>query len=209
VKITQELLTDSAFNMAQFVGDKVGERISRVSNQKFTTGPGTNTPYGIVTELAAGSSGSEYVTTTNTDSITPSDVDKLVHAVDPAYREPGVAFMMHDDVYKSLKGEQEDSKTLNVWAGDEWTHVEDGVPHLGPYPVAINQDMSSTVTSGDNTILFGQLGKYIIREVNEMRLKVLEERYAENDEIAYIAFMRNDGHLLDAGTHPVVLLQQS
>lgn len=209
VKLSSELLTDSAFNMAQFVGGKIGERIGRISNAKFTTGSGTNVPYGIVTELAAGSSGSEYITSDSSTSITPGDIDDLVHSVDPAYRNMGCSFMMNDAVYKTLKSEQEDSKTIKLWAGNQWTHTENGVPYLGPYPVIINQDMSSSVTSGDNTILFGQLSKYMIREVNTMRIRVLEERYAENDEVAYIAFMRNDGHLLDAGTHPVVLLQQS
>lgn len=208
VKLTNELLTDSAFNMARFVGNKVGERIGRISNEKFTNGSGTDLPYGIVTELAAGSSGSEYITTSSSTDVAPEDILDLIHAVDPAYRTAGTAFMMHDDILASLRKQQEDSKTLGVW-GTNWLDERDGTWYLVGYPVCINQDMDNTITSGDNTVLFGQLGKYIIREVNSMRLRVLEERYAEFDEVAYIAFMRNDGHLLDAGTHPVVLLQQS
>ena len=63
------------------------------------------------------------------------------------------------------------------------------------------------MASGKKTILTGALDKYKIREVGTMRLRRLEERYAELDQIAYIGFMEWDGNMLDAGTHPIKFLQ--
>jgi hypothetical protein len=38
------------------------------------------------------------------------------------------------------------------------------------------------------------------------RLRRLDERYAEKDQTGFIAFVREDGNLLDAGTDPVKAL---
>ena len=77
------------------------------------------------------------------------------------------------------------------------------------YPVTINQSMQSSVATATKTILFGQLRKYKIRDAGEVRLIRLDERYAELDQVAFVAFMRSDGNLLDAGVAPVKHLLQA
>jgi hypothetical protein len=52
------------------------------------------------------------------------------------------------------------------------------------------------------------LSKYYIRRVNEVRIYRLEERYRDNDQDGFVAFVREDGNLMDAGTAPVKYLQQ-
>ena len=47
------------------------------------------------------------------------------------------------------------------------------------------------------------------RDVADIRLRRLEERYADVDQVGFVAFMRGDGVLLDAGTHPVKYIKQS
>jgi hypothetical protein len=39
--------------------------------------------------------------------------------------------------------------------------------------------------------------------VRDITLLRLDERFAEFLQVAFLAFMRTDGDLLDAGTHPV------
>src|SRR5690606_9269747 len=92
----------------------------------------------------------------------------------------------------------------------------DGAPAtiLG-HPYTINQDMASLVgaeTSADDNkkiVLFGDIQKYIIRQVRNMRIVRLNERYGELDQTAFVVFFRVDGDLLDAGTHPVKFLRVS
>ena len=43
--------------------------------------------------------------------------------------------------------------------------------------------------------------------MNSIRLKKLEERYADADQVAFIAFERSDSKVLDAGTGPIKYLQ--
>ena len=48
-----------------------------------------------------------------------------------------------------------------------------------------------------------------VRDVQDVLLLRLEERYAEYLQVGFIAFARMDGKLVDAGTHPIKYYQNS
>jgi HK97 family phage major capsid protein len=79
---------------------------------------------------------------------------------------------------------------------------------LNNRPYTINQDMQATIATGTTTIVFGQMSQYKVRQVNSIRLYRLVERYRENDQDAFLAFIEADGNLLDAGDHPVKCMVQ-
>jgi HK97 family phage major capsid protein len=59
------------------------------------------------------------------------------------------------------------------------------------------------------TIAFGDFNNYFIRCVVGTQVKRLTERYADFNQVGFLAFQRWDGQLVDAGTHPIRYLQQS
>lgn len=198
IKVPVVLLQDSAFNLANYLADKLGERIGRIQNTKFTTGLGNATVKGL---MAASTSGK---TSASSTAIKADEIIDLIHSVDAAYRV-GARFMMHDNIVLAIR-KLKDGEGRYIWQD---ANIGGGIPtSLLGYPVTINQDMDSTVESTKKTIVFGQLSKYVIREIPAIRLRRLVERYAENDQEAFIAFARADGNLLDAGTHPVKHLTQ-
>lgn len=69
----------------------------------------------------------------------------------------------------------------------------------------VNQQMPAP-TTGLKAVLYGLLSKYVIRDVRDITLVRLDERYAELGIVAFLAFGRYDGDLLDAGTNPVKYL---
>ena len=72
----------------------------------------------------------------------------------------------------------------------------------------VNNDVTdSSSVAGDLPVLFGDLSKYLIRDVADIRVKRLVERYGEEDLEAFVVFHRADGALIDAGTGPVKALQ--
>ena len=76
-------------------------------------------------------------------------------------------------------------------------------------PYIINQDMADIAASA-TSVIYGDLSKYIIREVQSVRLHRLVERYRiDFDADAFVAFMSMDGKLRDAGTNPVKRLVQA
>lgn len=205
VKVSAELLQDSAFDLASVLGRLLGERIGRITNNHFTTGTGSGQPNGIVTASSAGAT----LATGQTTSFNATDgVDKLIaliHSVDPAYREgPGVGIMMHDTTLSALR-KIKDSQNRLLFNSE----LQNGVPDriLG-YPLVINQSMAVPAANA-KTIVFGDLSKYKIRDVAGFRLRRLVERYAEADQEAFVAFSRHDGDLLDSGTDPVKHLAMS
>jgi len=88
-------------------------------------------------------------------------------------------------------------------------HGLGGPDTLYGYPTTINNDMQATVATATKTMIFGQLSAYKVRQVSGIRLVRLVERYADTDQVAFIAFLREDGDLLDAGGHPVKHLLQA
>jgi len=198
IKVPVELLEDSVFDIVSILGEMLGERLGRIQNTKFTTGTGAATPNGIVTAATSG------VTAASGTAITADELLDLLYSVDKAYLN-GASFMMHRLVLKAVR-QLKTGDGQYLWRPG----ITLGEPDvLNGYPVVQNSDMSSTITSGDKTVLFGQLSKYKIREVRGIRMRRLVERYADTDQEGFVAFLRCDGNLLDAGTAPVKYLEQA
>lgn len=198
ILVPYELLEDNVVNLPVVLGQLMGERIGRLRNQRYTTGTGSSQANGIVTAATVG------VTANGTTAITPDEVYDLQHSVDPAYRQ-GAQFMCHDNVVLYLRT-LKDSQNRYLWQSEFNTAAPDT---LAGSPLVINQDMSSTITAEDKTLLFGQLSKYKIRRVNGFRMYRLTERYRDTDQDGFMLLVREDGNLLTAGTPPVKVLQQA
>ena len=212
VKVSIELLQDSAFDIESYLIRKFAERTGRILNSKFTTGAGTTTPMGIVTASTLGgtaigsagnSGGSEGANTIGSD-----DLVTLEHSVDPLYRN-NARYMMHDSTLASLK------KIKDKFGRPLWQpSVTVGEPdRINGYRYAINNDMAE-LQSGvgsppatNKVLLFGQFNKYLIRRVKDMTVLRLSERYADYGQVAFLGFSRYDANMIDAGTHPVKYLK--
>jgi HK97 family phage major capsid protein len=197
VRVPFAFLQDSAVDMASLLGSMLGERIGRIHNSHFTTGTGAGQPKGIVTCATAGN------TAASATAIAGDDLFGLMHQVDPAYRVgTNAGWMMHDSVLLAVR-KLKDGNGNYLWAPG----IAGGTPdRLLGYPVFINQSMASTIESAAKTVLFGLLSKYMIRDVAQVRLRRLVERYADQDQEGFVAFQRSDANLLDAGVAPIKYL---
>ena len=197
VKIPFELLQDSAFDLASLLGRLLGERIARNSSALYTTGTGSSQPKGVVTASAAG------VTAAGVAAITSDELIDLYHSVGRAYRRNGT-WMMADSTAKYVR-KLKDAENQYLWQPG----LSMGLPDtLFGAPVITNDDMAALAT-GNKTVLFGDFSRYYIRDVGAVRLIRLNERFADNDQIAWVAILRTDGELADAGTNPVKHLVQA
>lgn len=193
ILVSVELLQDNVINLAQFLGEALGTRIGRITNTHFTTGTGSGQPNGVVTASTNGKTGS----TGQTTSVIYDDLVDLEHSVDPAYRI-GARWMMHDSSLKVVK-KLKDTTGRPLWLPGMAVNAPDTI--LG-YPFVINQDVAVMAASA-KSILFGDFGKYLIRDTAEISLLRLDERFADFHQVAFLAFSRHDGDLLNAGTNPV------
>ena len=203
VLVPIELIQDSAFDVQAFVAEALGIRLGRLQNTAFTVGTGTTQPIGITSGATLGVTGATGETTT----VVYNDINNLIHSVDPAYRI-GAEFMLHDlsaaviEQLKDTNGRPLLNDTLTGISGPvEAGKIETRKTLLG-YPVVINSDMA-TMAANAKSILFGDMSKYVIRDVMDLMLVRFGETYMASGQIGYVCFMRTDGALVDAGMHPV------
>lgn len=195
VLVPNELLEDSAFNLGAYLANAIGERISRGEASYFTTGTGSSQPGGIVTGASAG------ITTASPTVIAPDEVLALIHSVDPAYRSaPDFALMMSDTVYQSMRSKKDGQGRYL------FSNTGDPPNTLFGKPVVVNVNMSTSISAGEKVMLAGPMSKFKIRDAGPVRIMRLVERYADYDQVGFIAFKRSDSKVLDAGTHPLKLM---
>lgn len=209
IQVPTELLEDSEFDISSLMVELLAERIWRGTNEAFTIADGSSKPHGIIhsTNLSYGAS------TANDTALAYDDFVNLEHAVDPGYRNrPGTGWMFHDSVVREAK-KIKDTANQPIWNPNL---MAAGAPAtLLGYRYTINQDMpiffagNATDNDNDACALFGDLQKYIIRQVNNMRIVRLNERYGELDQTAFVVFLRVDGELLNGGTNPIKYLRVS
>lgn len=201
--VSLEFLQDSAFD-ENYIITALADSIGRGFNGHGTTGTGTSQPRGIVTDAVSGKVG----TTGQTTSVIADDLIDLVHSLDPAYRNSGMAkFMMHDQSLKAVR------KLKDTAGRPIFIPGFDGLAKPMPdtvlgYEVVINQDMAQMAANA-KSILFGALNKYKVRIARNVQVLRLAERYADQLQVAFLLFARMDGRLLDAGTNPVKFYQNS
>lgn len=191
VRVSYELMQDSFFDMGGFLGSALGERLGRIQNRHATTGTGSSQPNGVVTASTAG------VTLASSSAVTHDELLDLKHSVDPAYRMQA-EWMFADSTLKALK-KLKDSQNRPLWLPGVATREPDTID--GDRYV-VNQHMASMEASA-KSILYGDFSKYVMREVLAISLIRMVERYADYHQVGFVAIMRFDGELIDAGTNPI------
>jgi len=195
--VSRELLRDSEFDMGAILGSVMGESIGRGQAAHFISGTGASQPMGILTAATSGA------TSAAATAITIADMRNLIKSLDPAYR-PGSAFLMHDNTVIALS-ELVGGDGQYLWKRD----VAGQIPStFDGYPILIDNSMASSLTASSKPVAFGQFKKYLIRDVNTIRIQRLNELYALTDQDSFVAFMETDANLLNAGTNPVKYLTQ-
>ena len=200
VKASWQLLNDSSFPFEPYLARKFGMRLGRITNRKFTVGTGASEPKGVAVGLTVG----RTCATGSTTTCTADDLKRLEFSVDMAYRNPGCRFMMNDAsmlVVNLLK----DGNGRYLLQPDI---TQPGIYRLYGYPVVINSNMADMAASAVS-VLFGDFSAYYIRDVQGIQIVRLNELYAENGQVGFLAFSRHDGGLIDAGQHPVKSLVNS
>ena len=187
LRVSKELADDSILNMESVLADLLGERLGRTANTYLTTGTGSSQPNGIVTASTLGK------TAASASAITFDEIIDLTHSVDPAYRgSPKVGYMMHDSTLQAVR-KLKDGQGNYLW---QHGNVQQGVPaSINSYPYNINQAMG-TIATGVKVMVFGDLGKYIVRKVGAPLIGAIQDKdFWPGFGIA--GWIRFDGNLVD------------
>lgn len=200
VKVSKELLQDSAFDLASVLGRLMGERLGRVTATAYAQGTGTGQPQGI-SKATAGKTLSHKLLA----SLTYAELLDLKHSVDPAYRQ-GAKWVFNDNVFKQVKLLKDDTGGAGSGRPLWQPNIADAVPAtLDGDRYVIDLGMPD-FGSSTRPAVYGDMSKFIIRDSLGFDMVVLRERYAEFHQVGFIVIMRTDSRLLDAGTNPIKAL---
>lgn len=191
-----ELVQDSFIDIEGYVQAVLAMRLARIQNTHFTIGTGTGQPRGIVTGTTVGKTG----TTGQTVTVIYDDLVDLEHSVDPAYRsQAGVGYMMHDSSVRVIR-KIKDTQGRPIFVPGYETGVPGGAPdRLMGRPIYINQDMP-IMAANAKSILFGQLSKYLVRDVMDLTLfRMTDSAYTLKGQIGFVGFLRTGGNWIDVG----------
>lgn len=194
IKCPFELLEDNAVGLETVIPEMLGQRLGRTVNRLGTVGNGASTFNGLVTAATDGK------TAAGAAALVFDEFIDVEHSVNRAIRadKTNVGYMFNDTVLKLIR-KLKDGNLRYLWQAGANTGAPDS---CNTYKYTINDHMADPA-SGVRSVLFGRLSSYKVRIVRTVRFRRLDERFADNDEVAFLAFMRADGNLLDAGDHPV------
>ena len=189
IRVSNELLQDSGVDIEEYLSRRIAERIGRAEAKYLIQGTGVGSPAqpkGLQTAVTG-------ATQASAAAVTWQDFNALIHSVDPAYRNVGntrIAF--NDNTLKTLK-EMVDGQKRPLWLPD--------VAGVAPATIlghqyVIDQGIED-IGAGKKFAYFGDFNRFIIRRVSGMTLRRLVERYAEFDQVGFLAFHRFDCVLED------------
>lgn len=187
ILVSDELLTDSAFDLESYISQEFAERIGVLENTAYQVGTGPATqPTGIATDAPVGKTGAAGQTAT----IIADDLFDLFHSVLPPYRR-NASWVANDATIKAVR-KLKDTTNQYLWNPG----LQAGQPDtlLGS-PVYADPDVAVMAVSA-KSVFFGDFSYYWIRDVQGIAFQRLVERYAELGQVGFRAYHRTDGKLL-------------
>ena len=184
VKVSEELLQDSAFDLEGYLTSEFIRRMNVAEETAFLTGNGTGKPTGILNATGGGQVG---VTTAGATALTADEIIDLFYSLKGPYRDNAI-WILNDSTVKAIrKLKKGDGEYL--WQ----PAIKDGQVNtiLGrPY---YTSSAMPEIAAGAKTIIFGDLSYYWIGDRQGISYKRLNELYAGNGQVGFLASKRLDG----------------
>ena len=185
-RVSVELLQDSAFPIEDYLMREFARAFGIAEEQAFCVGTGTGQPTGIFTE----NGGTVGVTAAASNAITVEELISLVYALKSPYRR-NAKFLMNDATI-SLIRKLKDNNGAYLWQPS----VQAGEPdRLLGYEIYTSPYVP-TVAADAFTVAFGDFKNYWIADRAGRTVQRLNELYATNGQIGYVATERVDGKVI-------------
>lgn len=190
-KVSKELLADSKFDVwREILAPDFAHAFALAENTAFTTGDGSGHPQGVVTGASAGK------VAASATAITGDEIIDLFYSLDYRHR-PNAKFMCNDALAATVRKLKISAASLAGEYQYLWTPGFGESPDmiLGR-PVVINNDMDGAPAANDVVLLFGDFSYFWIFDRQGMELQRLNELYAYNGQVGFLADKRFDGHVM-------------
>lgn len=186
IRVSTELLQDSAFNVEDYIIREFSYAFGVAEEQAFCVGTGTNQPTGIFTE----NGGEVGFTTSSATVITIDDVISLIYSLKAPYRKNAV-FLMNDATVGLIR-KLKDGNGAYLWQPSVQAGQPDKILGFDVYTTPF----APAIAGGALPIAFGDFQNYWIGDRGGRTVQRLNELYATNGQVGYVATERVDGKVI-------------
>ena len=186
IKISEELLNDSVFDLPSYIAKEFARRIGTKEEEAFLIGDGKGKPTGIF----AATGGAENGATTTGATITFDDVIELFYSLKSPYRKKAV-WILNEQTVKALR-KVKDNNGQYIWSPAVSAGLPDTILNR-PYVTSV---YAPTIAAGAKAIAFGDYSYYWVADRQGRSLKRLNELFAMNGQVGFLASQRVDGKLI-------------
>lgn len=187
IKVSEELLNDSVFNIEEFISTEFARRIGAKEEEAFLVGDGEGKPTGIFATTGGAQVGA---TAAANNAITADEVIDLVYSLKSPYRKNAV-FILNDATVKVLR-KLKDGQGQYLWQASLTAGTPDTLLNRPVYTSAY----APTIAAGARTIAFGDFKYYWIADRQGRSFKRLNELYATTGQVGFLGSQRVDGKLI-------------
>ena len=184
VKVSEDLLEDSAANLNQFLANSFGRWMAMTENRNALIGAGSTAPQGVTV------GGTAALTFDDTNSIAAAEIPELYHKLAGQYRDNAV-WTMNDDTLGMLRG----LSSSNVFTFGAHEINDESI--MGKR-VFTSTYMPKYTTAKYKAIVFGDWSMYALVERKGLTIRRLNELYAGNRQVGLLAVFRHGGVVLQS-----------
>ena len=186
IKISEELLNDSIFDLTSYVSKEFARRIGAKEEEAFFVGNGTGKPTGIFNATGGAENGS----TTAKVGVTTDDLIDIFYSLKSPYRKNAV-WVLNDTTVKAIR-KLTDSNGNYLWQPALSANTPDTI--MGrPYYTSV---YVPEIKAGNKAVAFGDFSYYWIADRQGRSFKRLNELFAMTGQVGFLASQRVDGKLV-------------
>lgn len=180
IKVTEELLYDNAFNLESYIITQFGKALANAEEDAFLNGSGVGKPTGIFDSTKGG-----HIVNTLTAAIKSDDMLELVYGLKRPYRK-NASFIMNDATLAQLR-KLKDNNGAYIWQPSYQADEPDRI---------LGYAVRTSAYAPADAIAFGDYSYYNIGDRGSRSFKQLNELFAGNGMIGFVAKERVDGKLI-------------
>lgn len=180
VKVTEELLYDNAFNLEQYIITQFGKALANAEEDAFLNGDGSGKPTGIFDVTGGGT-----VAATLTAAVKSDDILDLIYGLKRPYRR-NASFVINDATLAQLR-KLKDNNGAYIWQPSYQAGEPDRL---------LGFAVHTSAYAPKDGVAFGDYSYYNIGDRGSRSFKQLNELFAGNGMIGFVAKERVDGKLL-------------
>ena len=180
IKITEELLYDNAFGLENYIITEFGKALANAEEDAFLNGDGVGKPTGIFDKTKGGES-----IGTLTAALKSDDILDLIYKLKRPYRK-NASFIMNDVTLAQIR-KLKDNNGQYLWQPSYQANEPDKI---------LGYNIRTSAFAPTDAIAFGDYKYYNIGDRGSRSFKQLNELFAGNGMIGYVAKERVDGLLI-------------